>query len=377
MIPVLHIVCFPELYGTQRSLLSTVSCLDRGVFEPLVAAPADPDFARAAAAAAAAEFVPVRQQGLFDLESVRALRGLMRRRGVRIVHCHLGISSFLGLIAARPLRIPVIVTRHFINDRYTEMKNPLLRYGFFKTYQWMNRKFARIICVSEAVRAAVIQREKAPPDKCVVIPNGVAVIDSGDLKHLKSAPRPAPLQNLPPGRKIVFCTSRLVAEKGLDTLLIAASACVKRGADLGIVIAGDGPLRNDLIALAARLGVADRVVFPGFVHNIREYLAAADMFVLPALNEPFGIALIEAMAAELPIAASAAGGPLEIIEHDETGLLFPPRDAAALSRAISDVLENPERAASLAAAARVAVMRYEINAVTKRIEDVYRAAAAP
>jgi glycosyltransferase involved in cell wall biosynthesis len=369
---VLHIVCFPELYGTQRSMLSTVKCLDRGEFEPFVAAPADEEFEREVRAAGA-EFIPVPMLGLRDGRSARLLREAIKSRGIGIIHCHLGISSYLGLRAARPLGVPAVVTRHFIADRYTTTLNPLKRIAYKKVYQWMNSRFAKIICVSGAVRDAVVERENAPPGKCVVIHNGVCLEEMAAGAAAAGA-RPEQLRDLPPGRKVILTVSRLAKEKGLYTLLDAAMIVSRAKLDIEVVIAGEGKLRKRLKEHAFDIGLGGRLKMPGFVDNIRELLAAADVFVLPALNEPFGIAVIEAMAAGRPIIASASGGPLEIITDGKSGLLAPPRDAEQMAVAMFKVLRNPDTAAELSRGALEEVRRFDEKLIARQVEEVYREA---
>ena len=353
-------------------MLSTVKCLDRDAFEPFVAAPADPDFERAVRTTNA-RLLPVPMRGLTDGPSMLSLRRHIKDLHIGLIHCHLGISSFLGLAAARPLGVPAVVTRHFIQDRYTTINNPLLRGAYLSMYRAMNKRFARIICVSRAVRDAVIHREKANPDKCVVIPNGVNLEQDAAI----SRDTPLPFPDAPYDAKRIFCVSRLAPEKGLDTLLQALADCVSQGRDIYLLVAGEGPLRTRLKQLARKLGVADRVSFPGFVHNIPDLMAACDAFVLPAVAEPFGIAVLEAMAAARPIVATAAGGPLEILEHNVSGLLTPPGNPAAMADAIMRILNQEEFAQSLGRNALTQVKQYDEHLIARRIQDVYLQALTP
>jgi glycosyltransferase involved in cell wall biosynthesis len=374
MIRILHVVCYPELYGTQRSLLSTVRCLDRTQFEPFVAAPANPEFRRAVRhAGAAMDAAPMRNA--LDMASAAALRKIIRGRGIHLVHAHLGISSFLATAAAASLGVPVVLTRHFIEDRYAAAANPLKRMAYVRAYQWINARARRIICVSQAVCDAVIAREKPDPSKCLVIPNGVRIPDeTKETGHGTAQAWALPFAQPAPPRRMVACIARLCPEKGVDILLHAAAECVQSGLDICVAIAGQGPLRADLERLIVSLGLGGRVHLAGFIHNIPDLLNAADMFVLPALNEPFGISLVEAMAASLPVVASASGGPLEIIEPGISGLLTPPGDSAALAAAMRDILCSPEKAHALALGARQRAALFDERRTTRRVEQVYREA---
>lgn len=364
MIKVLHIVCFPELYGTQRNIFSTAKCLDRSLFEPLIAAPADPRF-EGRAASAGAEFIPAPMRGLSDMKSVSLLRGVIRKKNIGLLHCHLGISSFLGLLAVRGMDVPAVATRHFINDRYTTITNPAVYRAYLQMYRWMNSRFAKVICVSAAVRDAIVEREGVSSSRCEVIHNGIPLPAGRALPSLPAG------VSAPAGRKVIVSLSRLTPEKGLETLIRAMAECVRKNGPLTLIIAGEGPLRGSLEALAASLGVGEYVFFPGFVDDTPGLLAAADVFVLSATAEPFGIALIEAMAAGLPCVASASGGPLEIIQPGRSGLLVPPSDHYALANAISSILSDDEFAASLARKAAEEAKRFDETAIAGRIASLY------
>ena len=329
-------ICFSELYGAQRSLLSTVRCLDRAAFEPYVAAPPDAAF-EAAVARAGARFIPVPMRGLADPAAIAALRRAIREHHIDLVHCHLGISSFLGLIAAQTRGIPAVVTRHLVQDRYTTIANPAVRSAYRGVYKWMNARFDRIICVSRSVKEAVTARENAPAHKCVIIPNGVTLAPPDTLHD---GTPPAALQGLPPGRRVAACVSRLSPEKGLHTLIEAAALCVRQGLDLCVVIAGAGPLLGALREQAHTLNISDRVILAGFVDDVPGLLAAAHLFVLPTLHESFGISIVEAMAAGVPVITTATPGPLEIVEHEHNGIVVSPSDPDMLSRAMRRVLND-------------------------------------
>jgi glycosyltransferase involved in cell wall biosynthesis len=132
------------------------------------------------------------------------------------------------------------------------------------------------------------------------------------------------------------------------------------------VLAGDGPLRADLEAEARDLGVAGRCVFLGQRADVPALLAAADLFVLPSLYEGLPVSVLEAMAAQRPIVATAIGGTDEAVTNEVTGLLVPPRDAAALASAIRRMRADPALARRLASGGRERVEREFSSDVTAR-----------
>jgi len=154
--------------------------------------------------------------------------------------------------------------------------------------------------------------------------------------------------DIPPGAKLVLAAGRLHPNKAFD-VLIRAMAWL---ADVHLLIAGEGPERAALEALARAEGVASRVHLPGWQTDTAGLLAACDVFVCPSRHEPLGNVVIEAFSAARPVIASAIDGPATLIRDGETGLLVPPDDTPALARAIQSLLDDPARAATLARAGR-------------------------
>jgi glycosyltransferase involved in cell wall biosynthesis len=142
------------------------------------------------------------------------------------------------------------------------------------------------------------------------------------------------------GKTLALCAGRLVQRKGLDYLLQAWARVSPAYPEARLLILGEGPLRENLEALSRHLGVADSVAFRGGVLNVPEYLRAADLFVLPSLQEGMPNALLEAMGSGLACAATAIGGVLDVVEHGTSGLLChsgdPEELSAVLERCLAD-----------------------------------------
>ncbi len=157
---------------------------------------------------------------------------------------------------------------------------------------------------------------------------------------------------LPPGARLVLAMGRLHRNKAFDVLIRA----MRLLPEVRLLIAGEGPERAALEALARREGVAGRVRLPGWSEDRAALLAAADLLVCPSRHEPLGNVIIEAFSARLPVVAAAAQGPAELITGGADGILTPPEDAAALAAAIDAVLRDPSLASRLGQAGRA---RYE------------------
>ena len=146
---------------------------------------------------------------------------------------------------------------------------------------------------------------------------------------------------LPPDARILLAVSRLEEQKGLNVAIEALAEVRKRHPNVVLVVLGSGSQESALNALAVKLGVADAVYLAGSVGDVADWLRRAEMLVHPARWEGFGLALLEAMLARLPIIASAVSSIPEIVVDGATGILIPPDDPARLRDAICRLLENP------------------------------------
>ncbi len=153
---------------------------------------------------------------------------------------------------------------------------------------------------------------------------------------------------LAPGTKLVLALGRLHRNKAFDVLIRAMAEIP----DAVLLIAGEGPERASLEALARSVGVASRLRMPGWSDDTGSLFAAADLLVCPSRHEPLGNVVIEAFSARLPVVAASAAGPVELIDTGKDGILVPPEDAPALAAAIGAVLGDPALASRLAQAGR-------------------------
>jgi glycosyltransferase involved in cell wall biosynthesis len=228
-----------------------------------------------------------------------------------------------------------------------------------------------VVAVSGAVRDAWAAAGLSA-ERVVVVPNGV------DLAEGRAAPGAAERRavrrelGVAQGAPVVATVSLLRPGKGLEVLLAAAPAVLAAHPRARFAVVGDGPARAELEAGAAAGGVGEAVAWTGFRRDVPALLAAADLFVLPSLDDAFPTAILEAMAAGLPVVATRAGGIPEIVDDGATGLLVPPGDAAALARAISTLLADPAARKSLGEAGRRrAGERFSTAAWLGRLERVY------
>ena len=252
----------------------------------------------------------------------------IRRAGADVVHFHHpNPTGALSYFASR-VRAPLVVTYHsdIVRQKVLgPMVSPLVHA--------LLRRAGAIIASSPqyAASSAVLRRHAA---RVRVLPFG---IDTAEFQQVDSAM--VERIRAEHGPRIVFAAGRLVYYKGFDVLVRAM-----RAVDARLLIAGSGPLRDELRALAGARGVDDRVTLLGAVPDLRPYYHAADVFALPAVasSEAFGIVQMEAMACGVPVVNTSLDTGVPFVSlHGETGLTVPPRDASALAAALSTLLDAP------------------------------------
>lgn len=248
---------------------------------------------------------------------------------VDIMHGNWSVPGLVAAVAARIRRVPAIATVR--GEDVTRIDQSLLFRLIFKSLLIMNHY---VVVVSEAMQANLRNRFTRWSEKIVFIPNGVS-IDSTGIKP----PFRSPLRLLSVGS--------LIRRKRIETLLNALSE-LKNQPTISLRIIGDGPEREYLEETARSLAVQDFVSFAGNVppEEIAEHLQWADIFVFASESEGRPNAVLEAMAAGLPVIATDIPGVRELIETD-SGMLYPVGDASALAQCIQDMAGNQDRAFSM------------------------------
>jgi glycosyltransferase involved in cell wall biosynthesis len=233
-------------------------------------------------------------------------------------------------------------------------------------YRW---GIDRFIAITEAVKQVMID-DGLPAEKIDVI------YSSTDVEHCARAKRVPGLRDelgIPDGARVVGNVAALVGHKGQAYLLEAAAGVLKECPEAFFLILGEGELRAELAARARDLGIDARVSMPGFRDDPLACMKELDVFVMSSWGEGMGSVVCEAMALELPIVVTRAGGLPEVIEHEVSGLTVPPRDPEALAAAILRLLNAPAEAATLAASARGAVeRRFSVETMVDRTLLLYR-----
>ena len=284
----------------------------------------------------------------------RRIRSAMRSFDPDLIHAHEPLTPSTSMLAVLAAEAPVVATFHASLDRsrLMELAGPALRQ--------VSGRIDAAVAVSDAAASFVRRVVRVPLE---IVPNGV------DVQGFAHPGRP--VEGLPAGPKILWA-NRLDPQKGFEIMLRAFERVASEVVGAHLLVAGDGrdrallrSLPGDLRSRILRLGTVPHEALP-------RYHAAADVFVSPATGqESFGIVLVEAMAAGVPVVASDIAGYREVVRDGVDGLLVPPNDPNTLAAAIRRVLSEPELAAALKAAGRSRAQAFSWQAVAPRIEAVY------
>ncbi len=301
-------------------------------------------------------FIPRDVAPMADLRALAKLARLIGKKSYDVIHTHTSTPGFIGRLAACYAGAPVRL--HSAHGwPVSEFSSLAERILYTPLENIASRISTRVICVSKAAVDQGARFHLALPKKLVAVCNG---IDPTPFLQASEQAGQSFRQELGLASDTIMIgnTSRLSPQKDVRSLVEAiphlSGLMGKR--EFVVLLAGDGPLREELESLAARLAVASSIRFLGFRSDIPEFLAALDCFVSPSLWEGLSISLMEAMAAARPIVTTNIEPNAELIRHEKTGLLVPTRAPEAIAAAIARVITDRQLADRCAAAARARLL---------------------
>ncbi len=322
--------------GEQQAMYLATGLKARGHEAVVACQPGSPLAERARAAGL--EVAEVRMRGEADFRAVLALRRILRRGAFDIVHMHTSHAHAIGCAAAALAR-----QGRTIVSRRVDFAVAMNVISGFKYRHGVDR----FIAISEAVRRVLVEGG--------VEPAKVSVVHSGiDLSRFNHVPpnRFREEFGVPPDSPIIGNVAALADHKGQRYLLAAMPGVLAAEPKARLFVVGDGELRGALEAQARELGIAHAVTFTGFRTDVPQWLDFFDVFVMSSHLEGLCTSVLDALAMRKPVVAAAAGGLPEIIRHEETGLLVPPKEPQPLAEAIVRLLRDRELGRRLGEAGR-------------------------
>ena len=287
------------------------------------------------------QFAPLVTRYVHDLYAAITLGGYMRDFKPALVLAH---GNRAGRLCALP----------FIGTRGKTVQ--VLHTPSFKKHL---KGVTAALCVSEGVKTGA---QQAFP--------GLKVFEMANFSHLQTYP----IKDAPQVRPVIGAMGRLHEIKGFDILIRAAAQLRDSGQTFQLKIAGDGPERGALEALRDNLNLTQHVEFCGWAANPLEFLSGLDLFVVPSRAESFGLVVVEAMAAGVPVVASDTEGPKEVLKAGQFGTLFKSEDVAALANAMRSVFGDWSHGQNQVRAGQAhALNAFGFDAGRRRLRDAIEA----
>lgn len=348
--------------GAERVAVNLLLALDRSRYELAVASLYPPAGSELEAMLAAAG-IPVRYLGKrpgLDPRMWSRVARLVSEFRPDVIHCHLSTLVYV-VPAAAPWGARIVYTVHSV----VELSIPPPHRAFYRAC--FRRGWVKPVSIARAVSESLCRELKVAEP--VLIANGIPVARYAEPASSRGVWRKR--EGFDERELLLVCVARLSPAKNHALLLEAFAAC--GAGDARLVLAGDGELRADLSQRATALGIERRVRFLGIRSDIPETLAACDAFVLASSAEGNPLCVQEAMAAGLPVVATAAGGIPELIRDGAEGLLVTPGNAAELTRAMTRILSDASLRGALGESARRRARgEFDVSVMTAAYDRLYR-----
>jgi len=362
---VLHVIDSLHLGGAQEVVLNLATCGDRESFRHEVAT----------MHGHGVYWDRMRERGI-PLHSLSphkllpwyaaSLPALLRRSQFDLLHCHLIASNIFAKPVGALLGLPAIINHDHTNDDYRASQRVRLALDALS-----NRFATHLIAVSDSCRRFLIQREGVPPEKISLVQNAIDLRRFSRSSGSRDGARSR--LGLPHDAIVVAGVGRLNPQKNFSLFLRIARQVTSDHPGVVFLLAGHGPEEDMLKSLAGELGIADRVVFAGYVADTRQVYLSADILLMPSLFEGLPMTLLEAMAMELPVVASALDGMVEVIDQANDGFLVPSGSLEGFASTLSRLIRNPGLRAQVgSAASKKMEARFSASRMCAEVESIYR-----
>ncbi len=304
-----------------------------------------------------AKIINLKVKNKFNPVIIFYILKLIREIKPDIIHTHLFQPRVYTTIAHLFSKYSILITQKH------SIVNPK-KHNIFILFEmisiWMNKK---VIAISQSVKKSLIKYEFIPKNKIFVLPNCIdyqAFNKSSNRQHMTS------------NNEIVIGTvGRLEKVKGINYLLLAMKIILAKFPEAILEIVGDGSQTAELKQNSKKLGISNSVFFFGKFTDVIPFYNKMDVFVLPSILEGFGIVLLEAMAAGIPVVASNVDGIREVVIQGESGILIPPKNPDAIASAVIQLIENPQLVKSLVENGLKRARLFDVQEHVMKLESLY------
>ncbi len=350
--------------GPDKQIAELIQRIDKSRFEMHIACFEESERLRQLSAYCTPLVLPLRSVWTpTGWRQIRRLKHFIDDRGIDVVHTWMVKANIVGVLAARRSKCKAVISSRRNLGYWMSTFHLYL-------YKYLDRHITRLLANAERVREFVIATEGVPPQKVDVLYNGVDMMDYSPRCGDASVPRSL---GVPDSAMVVGVVANLRPVKDHALFLRAARIVANAVPDVAFILVGTGPLLQDLSSFAGELGLSNRVFFSNGRGRVQDYLGRMCIGCLSSRSEGFSNAILEYMAAGLPVVATDVGGNAEAVESGVTGYIVPHGDAAALAEPVIELLLDDALRESMGRAALDRCRRlFEINAVVKRHEEYYQ-----
>jgi glycosyltransferase involved in cell wall biosynthesis len=372
---VLHPITRLTLGGSSENTIASCVALDRAGYDCILATSFRESDASSLADARrrGCRVVDIPALGrevapLADLTALAELVRLIRRERPAIVHTHTSKAGFIGRLAAVIARAPAVIHQphgHIFYGYYSPRRTAVFTALERQAARWTDR----IITLTDRGAQEHLARGIGRAEQYVAVPSGVPTTELRAAAPPRGEARAR--LGLDPDAFIVVALGRLVPIKGFDLLARALPALIAQIPSARVLLVGDGAERAHLGAIAASMGVAERLRMTGETTDVASYLAAADVVAVPSRNEGMGRVIVEAMALGLPVVATTVGGIPDVVTDGECGRLVEPEDVDALAAALIELGRDPALRRKLSEAAVRRAEAFSTAVASEKLLAVY------
>ncbi|MCK5322412.1 MAG: glycosyltransferase [Candidatus Aenigmarchaeota archaeon] len=370
-ITVLYLITANTYGGAEHAVYKLAKNLNTTFFSPVVACLGNNSTFINRLRDSGIKIYPLNMKSVLDFRVIQKLYTILKKEKVDIIHTQLFKSDFLGRITGKLAGTKIIIStiQNMESFRRFRILNFIDRITSFLTY--------KIISVSDLVRDFTIAKTGLPVEKFTTIYNFVDMEDHNPSAITLDERRDFRKKlGIGEDNIVIGTIGRLAPQKSQKDLILAAKQVTDRYPQARFVIAGEGPLKQELMERIEQLSLTGKVIFTGFVEDTNSIFSIIDMFVLSSLWEGLPLTICEAMSWSVPVVSTDAGGVPEIVENGVTGLLTRAGDYKQLAEAICLLLSDRKLQHSLTEAARMRVEeKFSLKTVLMQIEELYLEAA--
>lgn len=358
MINLLHVLSDTNIGGAGIYLYNLTKSLNKEKYKVFVACPRNSQITKMIDSSVTVIETSMKPDKSFDTGCIYELVKIIKQNKISVVHTHASLS---GRVAAKIAGAKIIYTRHTPGEVH---KHGSLKWKFNKCINiFLSDK---VIAVSNYI-ADQLKEYGLPNDRIVTIHNGINVSEFSQSFNIEESKRTFGLED----EFVLLQIARLEDEKGHKYLFEAISQLDNKY-KVKLLVVGTGSKMNELKNLAAKLNIQEKVVFTGFVNDVKQVIPAADVIMLPSLKEALALSLLEGMVMSKPCIASNVGGIPEVVVNGISGILVQPKSNKSIKEAIEKLYNNRELCVKMGQEGKKIVLeKFNLDNMTKQVERVY------